>query len=60
MRLVRVVLAITLGFEAVGALISFIVFRKDYSPLHAIGISIFILLLHLIMLALIILEECII
>ena len=40
-RLVRVVLAITLGFEAVGALISFIVFRKDYSPLHAIGISIF-------------------
>ena len=40
-RLVRVVLAITLGFEAVGALISFIVFRKDYSPLRAIGISIF-------------------
>ena len=41
-RLVRIVLAITLGFEAAGAIISFFVFRKDYSPLHAVGISIFI------------------
>ena len=40
-RLVRIVLAITLGFEAAGAIISFFVFRKDYSPLHAVGISIF-------------------
>lgn len=39
-RLVRIVLAITLGFEAAGAIISFFVFRKDYSPLHAVGISI--------------------
>ena len=31
-RLVRIVLAITLGFEAAGAIISFFVFRKDYSP----------------------------
>lgn len=40
-RLVRVVLAITLGFEAAGAIVSFFVFRKDYAPLHAVGISIF-------------------
>lgn len=40
-RLVRVVLAITLGFEVAGTIVSFFVFRKDHTPLHALGISIF-------------------
>lgn len=31
----------TLIFELTGAVLSFIVFAKDYSPLNALGISIF-------------------
>ncbi|HBB29230.1 MAG TPA: H(+)-transporting ATPase [Clostridiales bacterium] len=40
-KLVRAVLLMTLCFELVGAILSFIVFRQDYSTLDAIGISIF-------------------
>ena len=40
-RLVKSVLILTLCFEAAGALLSFIVFSRDYSPLHALGISVF-------------------
>lgn len=40
-KLVKFVLLITLGFEFVGAILSFIVFSKRYDPLSAIGISIF-------------------
>ena len=40
-RLVRSVLLYTLLFEAIGVLLNFIVFVKDYKPLSALGISIF-------------------
>ncbi|MDE6608452.1 MAG: H(+)-transporting ATPase [Lachnospiraceae bacterium] len=40
-RLVRSILFLTLCFEGVGALLCFFVFRKNYSFLHAAGISIF-------------------
>ncbi len=40
-KLVRAVLLMTLCFELVGAILSFIVFRQDYSTLDAMGISIF-------------------
>ena len=39
--MVEAVLLITLVVETAGALLSFPVFLKDYSPLHALGISIF-------------------
>lgn len=47
-RLVKAVLFMTVSFEAVGALLSFLVFSRDYEPLHAAGISIFIQWLPLI------------
>ena len=40
-RLVKSVLILTVCFEAVGALLSFLVFSQDYPPLHALGISLF-------------------
>lgn len=40
-RLVRSVLFMTLIFEGVGALLSFIVFVQDYAPMKALGISVF-------------------
>lgn len=40
-RLVKAVLLTTLCFECVGAVLSFPVFVQDFSPLHAVGISIF-------------------
>lgn len=40
-RLVKFVLLLTLGFEGVGALLCFFVFRREYSFLHACGVSIF-------------------
>ena len=40
-RLVKSVLLLTLCFEAIGALLSFLVFSRDYEPLHALGISLF-------------------
>ena len=40
-RLVKAVLLTTLCFEGAGAILSFLVFVQDYSPLHAAGISIF-------------------
>lgn len=40
-RLVKAVLIMTVGFEMVGALLSFFVFSQDYSPLRAAGISVF-------------------
>lgn len=40
-KLVKDVLLLTLVFEGVGALLSFIVFVRDYSPLDALGISAF-------------------
>lgn len=40
-RLVKAVLFMTIGFEVVGALLSFIVFRADFNTWDAIGISIF-------------------
>ena len=40
-RLVRSVLLMTLCFEVVGMVLSFLVFSQDYSPLHALGISAF-------------------
>lgn len=40
-KLVRAVLFITIIFELVGALLSFIVFSQDYAVIDAIGISIF-------------------
>lgn len=39
--LVRKVLAVTVLFEVTGAVLSFLVFRKDYPPLKALGISMF-------------------
>lgn len=41
MQLVKAVLFTTLCFEVVGTILSFIVFVKDYPPLHAFGISLF-------------------
>lgn len=40
-RLVKSVLLVTLCFESVGAILSFIVFVQDYPPLSALGISVF-------------------
>ncbi len=40
-KLVRAVLLMTLFFEVVGAALSFLVFVQDYSPLRALGISVF-------------------
>lgn len=40
-RFVRSVLMTTLAFEAVGAALSYLVFRKDYPPLAALGHSLF-------------------
>ncbi len=40
-KLVKAVLMITLCFESVGVVLSFIVFSKDYPPLTALGISVF-------------------
>jgi trk system potassium uptake protein TrkH len=40
-KLVKDVLLLTLIFEGLGALLSFIVFAKDYPPLTALGISAF-------------------
>ena len=40
-KLVRAVLFMTLFFETLGALLSFIVFIQDYPLLHAMGISVF-------------------
>ncbi len=40
-RLVKAVFIMTLSFELVGAILSYIVFSKDYPPLSAIGISVF-------------------
>lgn len=40
-KLVRAVLFMTLFFETLGAVLSFIVFIQDYPPLHAMGISVF-------------------
>ena len=40
-KLVRAVLFMTLFFETLGAVLSFIVFIQDYPPLRALGISVF-------------------
>lgn len=40
-KLVRAVLFMTLVFETLGAVLSFIVFIQDYPPLRALGISVF-------------------
>ena len=40
-RLVESILFMTLLFEGAGALLSFLVFSKDYPPLDALGISVF-------------------
>ena len=40
-RLVKAVLIMTLSFELIGTILSYIVFSKDYSPLDALGISVF-------------------
>ncbi len=40
-KLIKAILLMTLCFESVGAILSFIVFVQDYPPLHALGISIF-------------------
>lgn len=40
-KLVKSILLITLCFEFVGMILSFIVFAKDYTPLSALGISAF-------------------
>ena len=40
-RLIKAILLTTLFFEAVGAILSFIVFVQDYPPLKAMEISIF-------------------
>ncbi len=40
-RLVKAVLLITLCFESVGVILSFLVFSQDYPPLTALGISVF-------------------
>lgn len=40
-KLVKSVLMMTLIFETIGAILSYIVFSKDYSPIDALGISLF-------------------
>lgn len=40
-KTVKAILIMTLGFECVGALLSFLVFSQDYPLGHALGISIF-------------------
>lgn len=40
-RLVKSVLLVTLSFEVVGVILSYLVFSRDYSPLDALGISMF-------------------
>lgn len=40
-RLVKNVLLMTLCFEGAGAVLSFVVFIRDYPPLEALGISLF-------------------
>lgn len=40
-RLVKSVLIMTLSFELIGTILSYIVFSKDYSPSDALGISVF-------------------
>lgn len=40
-KLVKAVLLMTLTFEAVGAILSYLVFSKDYEPMQAVKISIF-------------------
>ena len=40
-KLVKSVLFMTLIFESIGVILSYIVFSKDYSPLDALGISMF-------------------
>ena len=40
-RLVKSVLFMTPCFEVTGAVLSFLVFSRDYDPVHALGISIF-------------------
>ena len=40
-RFLRLVFLTTVTFELVGAALSFLVFRKDFTPLKAIGISLF-------------------
>ena len=40
-RLVEKILLMTLCFESIGVLLSFIVFVRDYPPLEALGISVF-------------------
>ena len=40
-RLVKSVLFMILCFEVTGAVLSFLVFSRDYDPVHALGISIF-------------------
>lgn len=39
--LVKNILKVTLVFEVAGAILSFLVFRKDYPTVHALGISVF-------------------
>ena len=39
--LVKNILKVTLVFELTGAVLSFLVFRRDYPPVHALGISLF-------------------
>lgn len=40
-KLVKSVLLLTLIFESIGVILSYIVFSRDYSPLDALGISMF-------------------
>ena len=40
-KLVKSILIMTLIFESIGVILSYIVFSKDYAPLDALGISLF-------------------
>ncbi|EDT74535.1 TrkH family potassium uptake protein [Clostridium butyricum] len=40
-KLIKAVIIMTISFEIVGAILSYIVFSKDYKPWDAVGISIF-------------------
>lgn len=40
-KIVKSVLLLTISFEAIGAVLSYIVFSRDYSPARALGISLF-------------------
>ena len=40
-KLVKSLLIMTLIFESIGVILSYIVFSKDYAPLDALGISLF-------------------